>query len=260
MKKIILSPMFFFLAMHICMAQDKETISYMNENGEPVKEKKARYLLQKRKINDTLWELSTYELYGPLVKTIHAKDENCLIKNGGYYAKISTGGDTVGYFANNQKDKDWVIRTSTDRILKKLEYANGALVAEKDSNQVKAEIAQKKIIDTTKKNIVFVKVEMESVFKGGQNAWASYLGQNLHYPNKAVKNRIQGTVVVQFIVSKEGKVEDVMVVKSVEYSLDQEALRIIRNSPDWIPAVQEGRKVKSYKKQPIVFSLQTQRS
>jgi periplasmic protein TonB len=102
----------------------------------------------------------------------------------------------------------------------------------------------------------FAKVEFESEFPGGAAGWRTYLTENLHYPKKAVRKNIQGTVVVQFIVGKDGKVSDVQVIRSVDPLLDEEAMRLIKNSPNWTPALQSGKKVKSYKKQPIIFMLQ----
>ena len=102
----------------------------------------------------------------------------------------------------------------------------------------------------------FVHVEIESEFPGGNKAWYKYLSDNFNYPRAAVRKKIQGTVVVQFIVDKEGKVTEVAIAQSVDPILDEEAMRLIRNSPDWRPAIQDGKKVKSYKKQPIVFSLE----
>ena len=105
------------------------------------------------------------------------------------------------------------------------------------------------------KDVVFKKVEIESEFPGGQKGWTAYLNGNLAYPKKAVRKNIQGTVVVQFIVERDGRVSNVEVVKSVDPLLDNEALRLIQQSPNWKPAVQDGKKVRSYKKQPIVFQL-----
>jgi TonB family protein len=102
---------------------------------------------------------------------------------------------------------------------------------------------------------IFTKVELESEFRGGAKAWQNYLSANIQYPKAAIKKNIQGTVIVQFIVTKEGKVQDVIIDKSVHPSLDKEAIRLIKNSPNWIPAQQDGKKVNSYKKQPIVFML-----
>jgi periplasmic protein TonB len=105
----------------------------------------------------------------------------------------------------------------------------------------------------------FTKVEIESEFPGGAGAWLRYLNKNLRYPDDAVNNEIQGTVVVQFIVDKEGNVSDVQPISGPDNGgLREEAVRVIKKSGKWTPAVQNGRQVKSYKKQPIVFKLESQ--
>ncbi|MFM9910830.1 MAG: energy transducer TonB [Chitinophagaceae bacterium] len=103
----------------------------------------------------------------------------------------------------------------------------------------------------------FTKVEIESEYPGGNSAWARYLNKSLKYPQDAVDNEIQGTIVVQFIVDKEGNVSDVEAVSGAQ-ELRDEAVRVIKKSGKWTPAVQNGRQVKSYKKQPIVFKLETE--
>ena len=105
----------------------------------------------------------------------------------------------------------------------------------------------------------FTKVEIESEFPGGAGAWLRYLNKNLRYPDDAVNNEIQGTVIVQFIVDKEGNVSDVTPISGPDNGgLREEAVRVIKRSGKWTPAVQNGRQVKSYKKQPIVFKLEAQ--
>ena len=105
----------------------------------------------------------------------------------------------------------------------------------------------------------FTKVEIESEYPGGAAAWQRYLNKNFRYPDEAVNNDIQGTVVVQFIVDKEGNVSDVIAMSGpTEGGLREEAVRVIKKSGLWTPAIQNGRKVKSYKKQPIVFKLESQ--
>jgi len=103
----------------------------------------------------------------------------------------------------------------------------------------------------------FTKVEIESEFPGGSAAWMRYLNKNFRYPQDAIDNEIQGTVVVQFIVDKEGNVSDVEAVSGPS-ELRDEAVRVIKKSGKWTPAIQNGRQVKSYKKQPIVFRLETE--
>lgn len=105
----------------------------------------------------------------------------------------------------------------------------------------------------------FTKVEIESAYPGGAGAWQRYLNKNLRYPDEAQVNEIQGTVVVQFIVDKDGNVSDVQAIGGPEQGgLREEAVRVIKKSGKWIPAVQNGRQVKSYKKQPIVFRVVTE--
>jgi TonB family protein len=98
------------------------------------------------------------------------------------------------------------------------------------------------------------KVEFESEYPGGSAAWNKFLSQNMQYPEKAIKKKIQGTVVVQFIVDKDGSVSDVQTISGPEKGgLREEAERVIKISGRWKPAFQNGKKVKSYKKQPFVF-------
>ena len=103
----------------------------------------------------------------------------------------------------------------------------------------------------------FTKVEIESEYPGGASAWQRYLNKNLHYPQDAIDNEIQGTVVVQFIVDKAGVVSDVEAISGPN-ELRAEAVRVIKKSGTWTPAVQNGRQVKSYKKQPITFRLESE--
>jgi len=103
---------------------------------------------------------------------------------------------------------------------------------------------------------IFIKVEIESEYPGGAAAWQRYLNKNFHYPEDGLNNEIQGIVTIKFIVDKEGNVSDVQVVSGPEQGgLREEAIRVIRKSGTWIPAIQNGRKVKSYKQQPIIFEL-----
>ena len=66
------------------------------------------------------------------------------------------------------------------------------------------------------------------------------------------------TVVVQFIVDKEGKISDVKATTNHGHGMEEEAIKVIRKGPDWIPAIQNGRQVKAYRKQPITFVVSEQ--
>ena len=104
-------------------------------------------------------------------------------------------------------------------------------------------------------NKVFEKVEVEASFKGGEREWTKYLQRNLD-ANVAIENGANEgsyTVVVQFIVDKEGKISDVKALSSHGHGMEEEAMRVIKKGPDWVPAIQNGRNVKAYRKQPITF-------
>lgn len=106
---------------------------------------------------------------------------------------------------------------------------------------------------------LFTKVEIEASFPGGGPAWARFLNRNLHYPDGAIAANIQGTVVVQFIVDKDGSVSEIKALEGPEEGgLREEAIRVIKKSGKWTPAIQNGRQVKCYKKQPISFKLETE--
>jgi protein TonB len=100
----------------------------------------------------------------------------------------------------------------------------------------------------------FTKVEIESEYPGGLPAWYRFLKKNLNYPQAALDNEVQGTVLVQFVVDKDGNVSDVQAISGPE-ELRSEAIRVVKKSGKWTPAVQNGRNVKSYKKQPIGFQM-----
>lgn len=115
-------------------------------------------------------------------------------------------------------------------------------------------VAPKKEEDDLDK--VFQKVEIESSYPGGPSAWQRFLQRNLRYPDRAIEDNIQGTVHVQFIVDREGLVSEVTALNDPGGGLAEEAVRIIKKSGKWTPAIQNGKKVKSYKKQPITFRLE----
>ena len=98
-------------------------------------------------------------------------------------------------------------------------------------------------------------VEQMPQFPGGEAALLKFINEKIKYPIPAQEAGIQGRVVVRFVVSKTGEIKDVTVLRSVESSLDKEAVRVIQMMPKWIPGKQNGNNVAVYFTVPVVFKL-----
>jgi protein TonB len=109
--------------------------------------------------------------------------------------------------------------------------------------------------DETNYDQTFTKVEVEASFPGGEGQWRKFLERNLNASAPVDNGAPPGsyTVQVQFIVDKEGKVSEVKALSSHGYGMEEEAVRVIKRGPNWTPAIQNGRQVKAYRKQPITF-------
>ena len=103
---------------------------------------------------------------------------------------------------------------------------------------------------------VYKSVEQMPMFPGGDAALMKYISSHLQYPAMAQDSHIEGTVVVQFVVTKTGKVGEVKVVRSVDRNLDKEAIRVCRSLPNFVPGRQDGQAVNVWYTLPVKFKLQ----
>ena len=102
---------------------------------------------------------------------------------------------------------------------------------------------------------IFVVVEEQPEFPGGNAAMMKFLGDNIRYPVIAQENGIQGRVICNFVVERDGSITDVQVVRGVDPSLDREAVRVIQQMPRWKPGKQRGSAVRVRFTLPVVFRL-----
>lgn len=103
---------------------------------------------------------------------------------------------------------------------------------------------------------VFVSVEQMPKFPGGDAELMKYIQEHLRYPTMAAENNIQGKVVVQFVVTKNGSVGEVKVIRSRDQDLDKEAVRVVKSLPNFIPGRMNGQPVNVWYTLPINFKLQ----
>lgn len=117
-------------------------------------------------------------------------------------------------------------------------------------------LSQSGISDTipSKDTSSFKRVEKEAYFIGGESAWIKFLTKNIDPDVPFRKNAPPGsyTVIIQFIINKDGTL-DVEALTNFGYGMEEEVIRAVKKSPLWIPAEQDGKKIRSYRKQPITF-------
>ena len=130
--------------------------------------------------------------------------------------------------------------------------------AEAEEPAVEEKIAEEQVpnepVPESKK--VYESVEQMPEFPGGVEGLMRYLQQNVQYPPTAIKNNVQGRVIVQFIIDETGQVGDVKVVRSVSEEVDAEAVRVIKSMPKFEPGRQGGEPVSVWYTLPIAFKMQ----
>ena len=149
---------------------------------------------------------------------------------------------------------------SQDEIMNS-KVAVGALnvVGNDESGEVlkaKEVIATEPVKPKEEENKVFDVVEQMPSYPGGMGALMQYLSSHIKYPVIAEENGIQGRVICTFVVERDGSITDVKIAKSVDPSLDKEAMRVVSSMPKWIPGKQNGSAVRVKYTLPVTFRLQ----
>ena len=236
------------LLVQTSYAQRADKFYHYNPEWKPTDLKKAAYTVRIRQTSDTSFVKTTYNNLGPRISQERFKDADCKTLHG-WCAYYRPNGyiDSAGEYAKNIQTGSWFFYNDDARPFKRKDYENGRFI--KDTLYTVLPM------DSVLKDTAAVPGAIESSFKGGREGWAKYLQANFRYPVQAQKANVQGVVILQFVIDQKGKVQDPEVDKSVEYSLDEESLRIIQHSPAWLPASVDGKVLKSWKLQPVIFML-----
>ena len=109
---------------------------------------------------------------------------------------------------------------------------------------------------TTKKNeALFIEYETMPVFPGGDTALLDFVYKNLKYPESAIKNKIQGKVILRFVITKTGEIDKVEIIRSLQPDCDKEAIRVVKMLPKFTPGNQSGKPVSIWYTMPVIFKL-----
>ena len=151
--------------------------------------------------------------------------------------------------------------TKTQDEVAQSDVAIGAIDYDQGSDEAEHVLkVNEKVVDevppAVEETKVFDVVEQMPQYKGGDQALMDYLNKSIKYPVIAEENGIQGRVVCTFVVERDGPITDVKVVRSVDPSLDKEAVRVLKAMPKWIPGKQNGSAVRVKFTLPVTFKLQ----
>ena len=117
-------------------------------------------------------------------------------------------------------------------------------------------VAPVEVEEDVEEQQIFQVVEEMPEFPGGMAECLKFLGKNIKYPTISQENGVQGKVIVQFVVNRDGSIVDPVVVRSVDPYLDKEALRVIKMMPKWKPGKQRNKPVRVKYTVPVTFKLQ----
>lgn len=150
---------------------------------------------------------------------------------------------------------DVEVRTQEDLLSSRDQISIADVIGDDDEHGIDiAELEEQKVIIEEKPQI-FTIVEQMPSFPGGEAEMMKFIGSNLRYPVVAQESGIQGRVTVRFVVTKEGNIDQVEVVRGIDPSCDREAMRVVKSMPKWTPGRQNGKSVPVYFTLPILFRL-----
>ena len=115
---------------------------------------------------------------------------------------------------------------------------------------------QAQTTNTAPDDSIYTVVEQAPQYPDGQEALLKYLAENIKYPDLARQNNIQGTVFVNFVVEPNGSISNVMILRGIGGGCDEEAMRVVKNMPDWTPGYNDGRAVRVRYNIPIRFIIE----
>jgi hypothetical protein len=232
--------------LNTCFSQEIVNLVMVGKDGVTENVKDANAFIIVKKIDNHFQRLD-YKMHAPLVKERNYTDSTLTILHGKYYEYDDNGIlSLVGEYENNLKENTWNIYNDTGKVILQERYKHDLLIETIDPDTIKKEPINKDSLD---------KDEKEASFGKGKKDWMKYLLKNLK-ADVGTNSVNGGQVRVMYIVDTLGRCTDITLRKSVEFVLDEEAKRIIYNSPLWNSAYQKGRKVKAYRIQPITFVKQ----
>jgi len=160
--------------------------------------------------------------------------------------------DIKDKFDEPEQVENGIISDDSLAHVSETEETTPAVKSTTETGEITVESSAPKKVFTGK---VYEIVEDMPTFPGGITELMNYLSKNTHYPASTKRDGIQGRVVVSFIVEPDGSISNAKLVRSIDANLDQEALRVVSEMPNWTPGKQGGNAVRVRYSLPIAFKL-----
>ncbi len=230
---------FTLLTVFTAYGQQVTNVVLVDKDGVTNDVRKAESFIIIKQFPKTFERLD-YKKDGPMIKLRSYKDSSLVILDGRYFEFRLNGTMLfMGNYKDNEKSGDWLTYNDTGKVTRHLKFEKDVLIETLG-------------VDTVVSNIKYGD-EREAEFTGGKNKWKAYLEQSLLKGGAIQSTLYGGTVNVIFNIDSTGQVTLPFISKSVDFVIDEEAIQIISESPKWIPAWQNGRPIKAYRKQPIAY-------
>jgi protein TonB len=240
----------------------KEAFYIYDSSWQPVKVvKDSYYLMWVINYGDTLFIARSYKTNGAMVQQESYTDAGLTLPHGRFAWYDEKGRiDSTGIVKNRRKVGTWACYNDTSGVDLSITYDDGRETERRDyTKKIIIYRDRTQTFEEEKKQRDLIKAqqpatdEREAKFEGGAEGYKKYLMKNLNNPENLIKT---GTVKIALIINKDGKVEDVHLLRSLQYSADAEAFRVLGAMPAWKPARQNGKNVYYQAIQYITFTAQ----
>ena len=242
MKKKFLLYFFIFVFSALYSYAQTDTI-YFSSSWEVCSKEQAKFfrIVTPKKGK---YIVADYYLTGTPQMIAEASSADPLVKDGKctYYDEQGFK-SSQGLYRKNMHDGRWVQWSNHGQDSVVTEYSNGNKHTASDTLQ------------STGEEKVFTIVEQMPEFPGGVDEMLKFISKNIHYPETAQNDNVQGRVYVSFVIDKSGNVTDARVIRSVRKDIDDAALKVVNEMPQWKPGYQNGKPVLVAFNLPLNFTL-----
>ena len=294
MRLILIFILFVINSLPVSAQKNYRYSYFLDKNFTAVKEKDASYV-GKAFIDNDLLQLDCFDANNYLFLSVHFTDSTLSNMTGKFMSFFPTGKvKTSGLYDTGLEEDVWIKYDSTGLPIDSTAYTSGKAISTKEYSYHKnGRISEFDFTDSIKKTehieiydsigkkireieiagtsgikrgydakgnyteTPLISVERkEAEFKGGMEAYQKWLRTSLNM--NAVNSKATAgiyTVIIKFIVNKNGTVTDVIPETNIGYGMEEEGLRVIKNSPRWIPASMFGESIKAYRRQPVTFII-----